>query len=629
MTQSFILGRYFSHHPAFHAFVHKQEVFMTGNEERKKRQADRARRRAAHERVSRRQRTSGRGKRRGRRGFSPVLLILLLIVVFGGAFGGKLLWERYSYSKEPADLDAYFAVSGPDDVAVLLQDDFSPVHARLWDGTYYLDFDSVRSMLNDRFYYGKNDGVVLYCLPTDIVQTVIGSTEWSSQENGAAQENYQIARMEGETLYLALDFVKKYTNFSYTPFTEPNRVQLYTQWGEQTVATVAGETALRTSGGVKSAVLRTLAEGEQVVLLEKMEHWAKVKTQDAFIGYVENKRLKDETAQSQTPVTDYQEPEFTTVRLDGKVNMAWHGVSGTAGNDTLTGLLAQTKSVNVVSPTWFVLADDGGNITSYASKQYVDEAHSRQMQVWALVENFTNPNVDRNAFLTTMASRQNLISQLVEQCRQYEIDGINVDFESIGEEYGQDYIEFIRELSVACRRAGLVLSVDNYVPYEFNHFYELKEQGVFADYVVIMGYDEHYAGSQEAGSVASIGYVTHGITSALEDVPAEKLVNAIPLYARLWITDADGLSSQALGMQEIQDFLAAHNMQPTWSDAAGQNYAETTEDGKTYQVWIEDAESIAAKLAVMQANGLAGVAEWKLGFETPDVWDAIAAYMAQ
>ncbi|MDO4283705.1 MAG: glycosyl hydrolase family 18 protein [Eubacteriales bacterium] len=593
-------------------------------------QDKRARERAKERRLRRQERMRRQGRAGGRRrGISPVLVVVILILIFGGAFGGRLLWDRYSYSSETADLNAYFGITDEQDVPVILQDELSQVHARLIDGVYYMDFNSVQTLLNDRFYYGQNDSLVLYCLPTDMVSTEIGSTQWSTTQGGTVTESYPLTRMEGDTLYLALDFVKQYTNFSYEAFTEPNRMQIYTEWGDVTTAAISKDTQVRISGGVKSTILTQIGAGSRIYVLEKMDTWSRIKTEDGFIGYVENKRLEDEATESLVPVTDYEEPSYTTIRLPGKVNMAWHSVAGTAGNDTLNGLLAQTQSINVISPTWFVLSDNSGNIESYATEVYVEEVHGRDMQVWALVENFTNPNVDPNTVLTTLASRQNLISQLISQCEQYGIDGINVDFENIGEAYGQDYIEFIRELSIACRNAGLVLSVSNYVPYNFNHYYELEEQGVWADYIVVMGYDEHYAGSTEAGSVASLGYVENGITSALRDVPAEKLINAIPFYARLWKTDSDGLSSQALGMQEIQNFIAAHNMQVSWSEAAGQNYAETTEDGTLYQIWIEDAESIAAKLSVMEANGIAGVAEWRLGFETADVWDVIAAYMAQ
>ncbi len=562
-----------------------------------------------------------------RRKGNPVLLLVLLILLLGAALGGKLYMDHYAPSKTMADLTDYFGNTDEQDVPVILQDSLSEYHARLIDGVYYMDIETVQSVLNSRFYYGQNDGLVLYTLPTDIVSIPVGGNTWSADGGQTYTEEYIPARLEGETLYLALEFVKKYTNFSYEVFTEPNRMQIYTQWGDMQTATVKKNTQIRVLGGVKSDILTQIAAGSQVQVLETLEHWDKVKTADGFIGYIENNKLQDEQTTTQTPVTDYTEPEYTTHKLDGKVNMVWHGIFGSAGNSTLQSMMAQTQSVNVVAPTWFSIMDDNGDIESYAGSDYVTYAHENGWKVWAVVDNFNQEGVDHDNFLSSLSSRQNLISQLMAQCATYGIDGINVDFEQLSVESGQNFIEFIRELSVACRTNGLTLSVDNYVRYDFNDYYGIEEQAVVADYVVVMGYDEHYAGSQEAGSVASISYVSHGITSALEDVPADKLINGIPFYSRIWITDASGLSSKALGMQDIQDFITAHGMEKTWSDADGQYYAECTEDGTKYQIWIEDAESVNAKLTLMQSYNLAGVAEWKLGFETADIWNEIASYM--
>ncbi len=329
-------------------------------------------------------------------------------------------------------------------------------------------------------------------------------------------------------------------------------------------------------------------------------------------------------------MTDYKEPEFKSKMLGKKVNMAFHAVWGSQGNVTLQSYMAPTKDVNVVAPTWFWITSDNGDITSAAQQSYVDQVHQMGAQVWAVVDNFNSTELqDRSKFLATLDSRTHLIEQVIREATTYGIDGINVDFEMIDQSYGQDYIQFIRELSIACRANNLTLSVDDYPAYDFNSFYDIKEQGVFADYVVIMGYDEHYQGSQEAGSVASIGYVTEGITMALKKVPAQKLINAIPFYSRIWYTENGKVTSEAYGMQDIQNFISEHNMSVNWNAEAGQNYAETTEGDKLIQIWVEDSQSIKQKLDVMTANKLAGVAEWRLQFETADVWDVISNYMNQ
>ena len=83
-------------------------------------------------------------------------------------------------------------------------------------------------------------------------------------------------------------------------------------------------------------------------------------------------------------------------------------------------------------------------------------------------------------------------------------------------------------------------------------FITWKEQGIVADYVIMMGYDEHFAGG-EPGSVSSISYVKNGISGMLEDVPKEKLINAVPFYTRLWTEAGDGsITSKAMGIADAK-----------------------------------------------------------------------------
>ena len=556
----------------------------------------------------------------------PTLVILILIGVLGTVFYQNY-FVKFTYSEEKVDLNLYYEVEGEDDYPVILQDQWSDYHAKKIGEQYYLDFETVYSLLNNRFYYGEEDGLLCYCLPETRITAKVGESSWTDSTGAETKEQYAICVKEEDTLYVALDFVRKYTNFSYQAFTEPNRLSLYNTFGEREVAQMTKTTNIRASGGVKSKVVSEVTEGSKVVVIERMDNWSKVVTEDVMIGYVENRKMTEPAAEAMTPVTDYQEPEYKRTALDGKVNMVWHSIAGAAGNATFVERIDRTKSVNVVAPTWLTILNEGGSVEVRATQEYVDAAHERGMAVWAVLDNFNGADGVQQKFMSLDASRSAVISKSIDTVKEMGIEGINVDIEGLTDKYGRDYIEFIRELSTACRNNGIVMSVDNYVPYNFNNYYRLDEQGVFADYVVIMGYDEHYAGSKEAGSVASIGYVTYGIEEALKSVKAEKLINGIPFYSRIWKTAADGVSSEAYGMNEIQSFIANHGMTVEWNSATGQNYAEVSEDEATYQIWIEDADSIETKLEVMQAHSIAGVAEWCLGMESSDVWGVIADYM--
>ncbi|MEY8325689.1 glycosyl hydrolase family 18 protein [Lachnospiraceae bacterium 54-11] len=557
----------------------------------------------------------------------PVLIAIVLIIVIGGVSVGAALFERYSYSKERADLSAYFQMNGESDVAIILQDELIEERARLFDNAYYLDLTTVHKYFNDRFYEDKEEGLLLYTLPDDIVRTVIGSSEVSGK-SGTEELPYVPARYEGDVLYLAIDFVKNYANFSYEGFGEPNRLQIYTQWNERAVAEINKDTAVRVLGGVKSEILKDMTAGDKVIILEEMESWSKVKTGDSIIGYVENKRLENAAAESPIPVTDYVEPEYTSITRDHKINLGWHVIGGPAGNDTLSEAVANTKGLNVISPTWFKLNDSEGGFVSFASQDYVDKAHGMGLEVWALVENIEYADsIDMYALLSSTTKRARLIDSLVSTALDYNIDGINVDFEQISTDCGEHYIEFIRELSIPCRANGIVLSVDNYVPTGYTDHYDRGEQGVVADYVIIMGYDEHYSGSDQAGSVASINFVEEGIERTVEQVPAHKVINAVPFYTRIWETKGAELGSQAVGMAAAEEYVSAHNIALEWDEETCQNYGEYTEGGSLFQVWLEDERSIEVKLNIMEKYQIGGVAGWRLGFEKPEIWDVIGVYL--
>ena len=558
----------------------------------------------------------------------PVIIaIVLIIVVAAVGFGAKVI-EKYSYSKERADLADYFGIVGSDDVPIILQDERIEEHAKLWDGVCYFDYATVHKYFNDRFYEDKKEGFLLYVLPDVVVTTSIGSKDvYKGAEHD--ERDYVIARYEGDVLYVAVDFVKEYANFSYSLYTEPNHMQIYTEWNERQTAMITKDTQVRYQGGIKSDILTDVSEGDKVIILEEMETWSKVKTEDSFIGYVENKRLSEQSTETPTPVTDYVEPIYESNTRDHKINLAWHAVASAAGNDTLSEAMAGVKGVNVISPTWFALSDNEGNFTSFATQDYVQRAHDMGLEVWGLVDNFTNEGVDTYEVLAGRSTRDHLINGLVNAALEYDLDGINIDFENISLDAGEPFVEFIRELSIECRVHGIVLSVDNYVPMGYTSHYNRKEQGVMADYVIIMGYDEHYSGSETAGSVASIDFVEKGIADTVAEVPADKVINAIPFYTRIWETKGTAVTSQAVGMELAQKYISDHSITTVWDEQTCQNYGEYQSGDSLYQVWLEDEDSIRVKLNIMSKYDIAGVAEWKLGFEVESIWDVIEEYMNQ
>lgn len=557
----------------------------------------------------------------------PYIITLLLIMVLGGAFC-KLYFDHYMYTNDKADLDDYYGVQGEDDFPVIYENVLSEMHARRFGDACYMDLDTVRSLMNDRFYYGSEDKVLIYCLPEERISAKAGEKSWESDVNGVTEESYAPVVEDGGTVYVALDYVKKFANFYYGVHTGPNRVVLRTEWGTEKMATVKGTTNMRTLGGVKAPIVAAVEEGTDVLVLEDLDDWVRIETADGFYGYVESKYISETREEKLEPVTDVPEMEPQFRRVDGLASIAWNVTSYKESNDSIDGMLVGTKAIKVLAPTWFTLVTDDGEVNCKASSSYVKKAHKNGMQVWGVLDNFQNEEaLVCTQFLHTLKGRSGVINEVVQKALEYDLDGINVDIEGLGEADGTDFVEFVREICIACRRAGLIVSVNNYVPYNFNDYYDLEEQGAFADYVILMGYDEHFAGSEEAGSVASIGYVEYGIQEALKEVPAERLINAIPFYTRGWTTKGTTVTSEVLDMVEARKFVEEHDMEEEWNSTAAQYYAEKKSGSKLYQIWIEDKKSVAAKLEVMEKYQLAGVAVWRLGLETNDVWDEIDEYV--
>lgn len=593
----------------------------------------------------RRRRRRGRKQSKRRRKRNLLLKIIFFIILIVGIVAALLLWKRYGPTKEKADLDGYYGIENENQLAVIVNNQVLEPGAMLSDGKVYVEYSIVRDYINERFYWDPNENVLLYTLPNDVVSVGVGSKDYSvSKEKNS--EDYVILKAEGSTAYIALDFVKQYTSMDFEVYDEPGRVMVVTETGEVQVAVTKRKTQVRYQGGVKSPVLTEVEKGQTVRVIEDEGDWKKVRTEDGFIGYISKGALKKETAE--TIARDFVEPEYTSISRDYKINMAWCNVTNADANSGILQMIAQSKGLNTISPTWFHVADTSGNLESIAGTDYVNYAHQAGIEVWAAIRDFDggiSSFEESYELLSHTSSRDNLVNQLIAAALSSGIDGINVDFEKISEDCGEHYIQFIRELSVKCRQNGLVLSVDNYVPQAYNQQYHRDEQGVFADYVVIMGYDEHYAGSLEAGSVASYDFVKAGIEQTLEEVPANKVINAVPFFTRVWKetpkTDEElaaqagteeaeysmKVESTAYSMEEAQTVVAQAGAVAEWDDVTKQNYATWEYEGSTYEVWLEDASSLQAKLQLVKDYGLAGTAAWRLGQETSDIWDVILQYV--
>ena len=325
--------------------------------------------------------------------------------------------------------------------------------------------------------------------------------------------------------------------------------------------------------------------------------------------------------------SQFEAPVYTSISMDEKVRLGFHQVTRKEANSTLKEYAQTAEGMNVIVPTWFNVIGNDGTYTSLASRDYVEQAHDMGLKVWAMVENVSTKEsvkeLDTKKLMSVTSNRRKLIENLMKEADTYGFDGFNLDFESLKAEAGPHYVQFIREMSVACRKKGLVLSVDNYVPSAYTAFYNRREQGIVADYVIVMGYDEHYAGG-EAGPVASLPYVEKGIADTLKEVPKEKVINSVPFYTRIW-TEKDGkTTSKAYGIRDAKNWIKENNIELEWQDDLGVYYGESSNENGVQSVWMEEEKSLGLKVDLINEYDLAGAACWKLGFEDRSIWEIVS-----
>lgn len=538
----------------------------------------------------------------------PVVIVCILVFVLAIIGLGTHFIKKYIPTKERMNLTEYYGQPGDGEMAVILGSNIMEERALMSGDQIYLPLDMVNTYLNQRYYWDSADNQILYATPSELQY-------YPASESGDGD-----VWLKDGTVYLRLGLVQKFTDLDAYVYENPSRVAIQYQFSGVKTTVVSGDTSIRYRGGIKSPILTDVNKGDTLLFLEEMEDWAKVATMDGYIGYIQKDKIS--SAETQDFERSFQKEEYTYLTMDSKVNMSWHQVTSQEANAYLLDAIANISGVNVISPTWYYIQDTSGNIGNIASADYVAQAHEKGLKVWGLIDNFT-AEVSTTETLSQLSSRQNIIQQLIQSATSIGMDGINVDFETLSEDAGPHFLEFLRELSIECHKNNLVLSVDNPVPEDFTSHYDRSEQGAVVDYIIIMGYDEHYVGS-DAGSVASLPWVEEGVQDTITEVSAQRTILAIPFYTRLWKTTGGALTSEAIGMDEAQKVLAENGVEAVWDGSVSQNYATFEKENSTYQIWLEDAKSIAEKVKLIPKYNLAGVAQWKLGFENSSIWQTIS-----
>lgn len=549
-----------------------------------------------------------------------VISVLIIIV-------GKVMKISMSNKEEISLTDYYKIPAGEARLVVnLIKND---ENALIRDKKVYLPYDVAEKIL-PRIYYDVMDDVIVYTTATEKYIYKAGEKEYETNGKSKTDEIPSFIEESGN-IFVSADFIKKWQDFKIDVYENPGRIIIFENSNDDyKYCEVKENTELRECGSNKDIILKKLAAGDKVYLLENAAaDFVRVFTEDGVTGYVKVNEVDIENAEDKKYTFDggKQDEGYTSISRKEPIVLGWHQVTSEAANSGWGTALSKAEGVNVISPTWFGVADSEGELSSFASKDYVSKMHSLNIDVWPLLDDF-NKDVDFKKLLTSTSLRTKLIKNITYFVDEYGLDGINIDFEKVKASYSKGYIQFLRELSIEMRNRNKVLSIDNYVPLEFNSFYNVKEQGILADYICVMAYDEHYSGSSEAGSVSSLGWVKKSVKNTAANVPMKKLIIGLPFYTRLWRETNDGkLKTKALGMEGGLNLVNASKAKKEWNEESGQYYAEWKDGKDRMRIWLEEEKSLAAKLKLFEKDKVAGIAFWKLGLERKEAWKSVTDWL--
>lgn len=548
---------------------------------------------------------------------SPLPIIICLVIIAAIIGIGSFFINRYTPTDTEMNKNEYYGLTSEEEAALILNGQVLEEKGLVVDGTVYISYSDVWNYLNSGFYWDAQAGQLMLTLPS-------GTLTWTPEDGSGAV----ILGSDGSP-YISAECVKENSDIDLEIYSEPNRVVARTQWDGVRTATVTETAQVRYRGGPRSEILTEVQAGDTVVFQEDLSDWCQVATSDGYVGYVESGSLTQNEETGLPHETD-EKFQYQKISLDHKIVLGWHYVGSQEGNSSLSEVIAGATGLNTISPTWFSLADGQGNLISYADSSYVEQAHAAGLQVWGLLGDVDGSAVNTGSVLSSAEARANIIQQLMQIAAECGMDGINVDFESVREESAPQYLQFLKELCAAAHQQNLIVSTDNFVP-TYTGYYKRAEQAKTVDYIIIMGYDEHTASSEEAGSVASLPFVEQGIADTLAEVPAEQVINAVPFYTRGWVETFGSTvpESQTLSMDEADAFVTEHGIETYWDASVGQNVGSVETGDARYSIWLEDEQSIAEKVNLASEYNLAGVAAWRLGFERQSVWSVFEDYVNQ
>ncbi|WP_077213003.1 glycosyl hydrolase family 18 protein [Bacillus dakarensis] len=491
----------------------------------------------------------------------------------------------------------------------------------------YVPLDFMKEYIDDSITFDEKSNSIIVTTKDKVVQMPTESLTYYVNETPVELHFSPIIDEEG-VLFVSLDPIINFYAVQYEVLPDSNGVWVQKDGDEFTHGKITNESVheellrLRTETSIRSAYTAQVYPNEPIFIESENEDFYFVRKEDGTAGYLGKKYVT--VGETEKITVQREQKEVSLPEIKGPIQLTWEAVYTKNPN---TEMIPKMPGVNIVSPTWFELGDETGEIYNLASLDYVHWAKKQGYQVWGLFSNAFDPELTYLAF-KDFETRQKMIRQLLHYSQMYELDGINLDIENVNPEHGPLVTQFVREATPYFHEAGLIVSMDiTFIAGgNWSAFYERDKLASIVDYLIVMAYDEHWGSSPVAGSVSSFPWVESNLKKLLEMIPNEKLVLGVPLYTRLWAeSDSGEVSSKALSMQEVKKWLTENGLTPAYDEGSGQNYAElyVEEEKTTYKVWLEDELSLRKRAELAQTYELAGIASWSRYFADETAWTAL------
>lgn len=534
-----------------------------------------------------------------------IFIVIVFLVLVGGVF-----YLSPNYIREDYDGKTKVLINN-NNVTLKMKNDVYIDE----NNNVFLSLADVRNYFDKYIEYDKENGSIVTTSEINIAK--MSTKDNKITINGQEEELNSSAIEKNETIYLPFSEIsEKVYDVDLEYIKDTNTIIIDSLDRKQEVANTTKETKLKYKPQTLSGTLEKLDANEQVVYIEETNNWAEVRSKDGTIGYIKKEDLGNvEVAREAKEYID---------KVEGKVNLVWDYYSEYAKAPDRTG--ETMDGVNVVSPSFFSL-ERGSNGEIYDNTkddgaEYIEWAHNNNYQVWAMFSNNSLKDTT-SQILNDYEKRETMIENLMDLVEEYNLDGVNVDFENMNESDKDVYSRFLIELAPRLKKIGKTLSVDVTAPdgsETWSLCFDRNTIANVADYIVFMAYDQYGTNSNKAGTTAGYNWVEANVKKFLgqEDVDPEKIILGIPLYMRLWEEEEDGTAKpEVVNMKDMFDVLP-ENQVATWDEELKQYYVEYEEDGKTYKMWVENEKSVGEKINLANQYNLAGIAFWEKDRETND-----------